>query len=99
MALVLVPVDEDPRPSMWVDRTLEWRDLGSGPLKAFQSQGAGLEQMRVCDAWRVRTIVYSLKTADGRFAQERRYLFGASELYFEDLRTRRAKRERAGTRN
>jgi hypothetical protein len=99
MALVLVPVDENPRSSIWVDRTLEWRDLGSGPLKAFQNQGAGMEQKCTCDAGRVRAIMYSLKTADGRFVQERRYLFGPSELYIEDLRTRRARRVRAGTRN
>jgi hypothetical protein len=56
MALVLVPVDENPRPSIWVDRTLEWRDLGSGPLKAFQNQGAGMEQKCTCDAGRVRAM-------------------------------------------
>jgi hypothetical protein len=99
VALVLVPVAEDPRPSIQMDSTLEFRDLGTGPLQAFQSQGAGMEQMRLLDAGRVRAIVYSLKTADGRFAQERRYLFGPSELYIEDLQARRARREQGGTRN
>ena len=93
VALVLVPVEENPRPLIQVDSTLGWRDLGTGSLQAFQSQAAGMEQLRLLDAGRVRAIVYSLKTADGRFVHERRYLFGPSEIYIEDLQARRARSE------
>jgi hypothetical protein len=93
VALVLVPVDEDPGPSIQMDRALEWRDLGTGPLQAFQRQAAGMEQIRILTHGRLEAVVYSLRTGDGSFLEKRQYWFGPSTLSFEDPHTRRARSE------
>ena len=97
VALLLVPIEEDPRPSIQLDRALEWRDLGLGSLQAFQRQAAGMEQIRILKHGKLEAVVYSLRTGDGSYLEKRQYWFGPSTLSFEDPHTRRARSEQADT--
>ncbi len=69
-----------------------WRDLGTAPMKAFQGQAVGMEQTLVFNPGKPGAVVYSLRTGDGRYVEERQYFFGGSELSIETPRTRRARR-------
>ena len=96
VALVLVPMNGR-MPSVIQDaKELETRDLGSAPLETFASRVGGMQQKVLFEHGALRAVVYSARTIDGDYAEERRYFIGPSELEIENPRTRAQKTEGGG---
>ncbi|HSB80980.1 MAG TPA: hypothetical protein VLM91_19530 [Candidatus Methylomirabilis sp.] len=96
VALVLVPLNGTAPPVIQDGPDLERRDLGSATLETFRRQVDGMQQRILFDHGALRAVVYSARTIDGEYAQEKRYLIGRSELDIENPRARVQKIEGGG---
>jgi hypothetical protein len=97
VAVVLVPLNGTMPPTIQDGADLEKRDLGSGPLETFAGRVGGMQQRVLSDHGMLRAVVYSAKTIEGNYAEEKRYLIGRSELDIENPRTRAQKAEGRGS--
>jgi hypothetical protein len=96
VAVVLVPLNGTP-PIIQDGTGLERRDLGSGPLETFAGRVGGMQQKVLFDHGALRAVIYSAKTIEGDYAEEKRYLIGQSGLDIENPRERAAKTEGHGS--
>ncbi|HYL81644.1 MAG TPA: hypothetical protein VEU07_12570, partial [Candidatus Acidoferrum sp.] len=96
VAVVLVPPNGTMPPVIQDGTDLVKRDLGSAPMETFSARVGGMEQKVLFDHGALRAVVYSAKTIDGAYVQEKRYLVGRSELDIENPRLRVQKTEGAG---
>lgn len=96
VAVVLVPLNGMAPPIIEDGTGLEKRDLGSASLETFQGQIAGMQQKVLFDRGALRAVVYSVKTIEGDYAEEKRYLIGRSGLDIDNPRERAAKTEGHG---
>lgn len=96
VAVVLVPLNGMAPPRIQDGAELERRDLGSGPLETFAGRVGGMQQKVLFDHGRLWAVVYSAKTVEGEYAEEKRYLIGRSEVDIENPRMRTQKAEGGG---
>ena len=88
VALVLVPLNGATAPAIQDSTGLDRRDLGSGPLETFQGRVGGMQRKDLVEHGKLRARIYSVKSVEGDYAEERRYLFGRAELDIENPRVR-----------
>jgi hypothetical protein len=97
VAVVLVPLNRATAPSIQDGTGLDRRDLGSGPLETFQGRVGGMHRRDLFDHGALRAVVYSARTIEGDYAEEKRYLFGRSEVNIENPRARASRGEGRGS--
>jgi hypothetical protein len=96
VAVVLVPLNGATTPTIQDGTSLERRDLGAGSLETFQGRVGGMGRKDLFDHGALRAVVYSVKTIEGDYAEEKRYLFGRSEVDIENPRARASRSEGRG---
>ncbi len=67
---------------------LESRELGTAPMGSYEGLIGGMQWKIVLDGGRLRALVYSRTTMEGDYAEEKRHVFGGSELDIENPRIR-----------
>jgi len=97
VALVLVPLNGTAPPIIEGGTGLEKRDLGSASLETFQGQIGGMQQKVLFEHGALRAVVYSVKTIEGDYAEEKRYLIGRIGLDIDNPRERAARTEGHGS--
>ncbi|HSB68090.1 MAG TPA: hypothetical protein VLT62_01975 [Candidatus Methylomirabilis sp.] len=88
VAMVLVPLNGASPLSIQNGTGLDKRELGEGPLETFQGRVGGMERKLLLDHGALLAVVYSARTPEGAYAEQKQYLLGRSELDVENPRAR-----------
>ncbi len=87
VVVVFIP-DGGTAPRIRKSTDLESRELGTAPMGSFEGLLSGMQWKLLLEGGKLRALVYSRTTMEGDYAEEKRHVFGGSELDIENPRIR-----------